>query len=32
MAPEMIGAVMSRVQAIESDVATLRRCIDGRIS
>ena len=29
MAPEMIGAVIGRVRAIESEVDSLRRCIDG---
>ncbi len=29
MEPEMIGAVITRVQAIESDVAALRRTLDG---
>lgn len=29
MEPETIGAVIARVSAIESDVAALRRTVDG---
>ena len=29
MVPETIGALVSRVREIESDVTSLRRCIEG---